>query len=101
MKKKRSEHRSATVTGGVGEPSGSYRVGGGGVGVTAFKATPKLGQDAAPCRSGRRSSPPQEVVLVRVFVKQLDLQMLPGVLVDQRLSQHRGGLSKRGTLKSA
>lgn len=89
---KRSEHRSATVASGVG---GGYchNLGAKPIGST-FKATPKQGQHAAPCRSVRRSSPPQEVVLVRVFVKQLDLQMLPGVLVDQRLRQHRGGTVK-------
>lgn len=40
-------------------------------------------------------SPPQEVVLVRVLVKQLDLEMLPRVLVHQRLKPQ-----KKITIKS-
>lgn len=37
----------------------------------------------------RRSSPPQKVVLVRVLVEQLDLEMLPRVLVHQRLKPQK------------
>lgn len=50
-------------------------------------------ESAARGAGGRKALPAEKVVLVGVLIKELDLQLLPRMLVDQGLQQERLAMS--------
>lgn len=50
-------------------------------------------ESAARGAGGREALPAEKVVLVGVLIKELDLQLLPRMLVDQGLQQERLAMS--------
>lgn len=53
------------------------------------------------CELGVAVAPSQEVVFVRVLIKQLDLQILPGVVVNQGLETQTGAALRYMEINSA